>query len=361
MRTHGWSGDAPATDEEAVARILAAARRQIDLKGSDVSLAEVARDIGVARQTVYRYFLSSEALLTATAIAEAAPFLDRMANSLRGLTDPAEAVVEGIAYTLERLPSERYLNVLLTPGRSSAFTAQVTSDVAVAFGRSIIERFDVDWAHAGARDDDLDELADFMLRMLQSLIINPGQPPKTGDDLRAYLRRWVAPALSRFQSIGDGPSSRPAAPDSGGYAQARAVRSCLETQRVSRYLLVSEAQWSAVSHLMPARTERRGRPSSDPRQILEGIVYRQLCGIPWRSVPSVFGAWQTIWSWYRRMVADATWDRLQDLLTASRPDPGVPWPKSPDGALRQADSRAAMVVRAQGGWIELHLSVSRTG
>ena len=35
MRTHGWSGSAPANDEEAVSRILAAASKAIDTHGAD--------------------------------------------------------------------------------------------------------------------------------------------------------------------------------------------------------------------------------------------------------------------------------------------------------------------------------------
>jgi hypothetical protein len=27
------------------------------------------------------------------------------------------------------------------------------------------------------------------------LVLDPGDPSRTGEDLRAYLRRWVAPAL----------------------------------------------------------------------------------------------------------------------------------------------------------------------
>ena len=54
MRTHGWAGSTPASDGEAVARILAAARKAIDARGADISIADVARTLGVTRQTVYR-------------------------------------------------------------------------------------------------------------------------------------------------------------------------------------------------------------------------------------------------------------------------------------------------------------------
>ena len=112
---------------------------------------------------------------------------------MRRIHDPAEAVVEGIAHTLERLPHERYLGLLLTPGKASAFSAGVTSEMAMSFGRALLEGFDVDWSGAGIADDDLDQLVEFMLRVFQSLVIDPGRPPRQGKELRAFLRRWVAP------------------------------------------------------------------------------------------------------------------------------------------------------------------------
>ena len=43
MRTHGWGGNPPRDDDEAVARILAATRESIDVRGSSTGLADVAR------------------------------------------------------------------------------------------------------------------------------------------------------------------------------------------------------------------------------------------------------------------------------------------------------------------------------
>lgn len=196
MRTHGWSGATPADDDEATARILEAAKRRIDQHSNDFGISDVARDVGVTRQTVYRYFPSTEALLYATSVSEVGPFLDSLAAHIRNIHDPAEAVIEAIAHTLERLPHERYLGLLLTPGKASAFSSGVTSDMALSFGRGIVERFAVDWAHAGYADDAaLNSLVEFMLRVFQSLVIDPGRPPYGGDELRAFLRRWVAPAV----------------------------------------------------------------------------------------------------------------------------------------------------------------------
>ena len=195
MRTHGWSGSAPASDDEAVERILAAASTAIDERGADISIADVARTLGVTRQTVYRYFPSTDALLVATAVHAATDFLDRMAQHLVGITDPAEAVAEGIATALEWLPKDKHIGLLIVPGRATAHTESVTSDLAVQFANSMLRRFDVDWASVGFTDADLDELAEHLLRVIQSFVIDPGRPPRRGAELRDYLLRWVGSAI----------------------------------------------------------------------------------------------------------------------------------------------------------------------
>lgn len=184
----------PRDDDEAVGRIVAATRRTIDERGT-VSVSEVAQRLGVTRQTIYRYFPTQEALVAATALSAIGGFLNRLAAQLDSISDPTDAVVEGIAFTFEQIAEDRYLSLVFEPGKASAFTAGVTSDIAVALGRSILERFDVDWTEAGFADDKLDELVEVMLRTLQSLIVDPGRPARTGAKLRRFLTDWIAPSV----------------------------------------------------------------------------------------------------------------------------------------------------------------------
>ena len=195
MRTHGWSGSAPASDDEAVARILAAAGKAIDERGAEISIADVARTLGVTRQTVYRYFPSTDALLVAAAVHAADDFLERVADHVRGINDPVDAVTEAVATALEWLPKDKHIGLLVAPGRPNAHTESVTSDVALQFANAMVRRFDVDWAAHGFTDAELDELAEYLLRNIQSFVIDPGRPPRTGQVLRDYMRRWVAGAI----------------------------------------------------------------------------------------------------------------------------------------------------------------------
>ena len=139
MRTRGWGGEPPASDEEAAQRILSAAKTAIDRDG-DINIADIARAVGVTRQTVYRYFPSTDALLVAAAMDSASGFLDHLAGHLDGITDPATAIVEGVAYTLESLPGDRYMRLLLAPGHTGTFSATVTSDTALELARSILRQ-----------------------------------------------------------------------------------------------------------------------------------------------------------------------------------------------------------------------------
>lgn len=129
---------------------------------------------------------------------------------------------------------------------------------------------------------------------------------------------------------------------------------------VSRFRLLSDAQWALIEDLLPARTGRPGRPFSDARSMVEGIIYRYRCGIAWRDVPTVFGSWQTIWTWHRRIAGDGTWDTaLQRLLAAADAAGEVDWSVSVDSTIARAHQHATNITRVTGGWVELHESAGR--
>jgi AcrR family transcriptional regulator len=207
-RTHGWKGRPPATDEDAIERILAATRRCIERDGGRATVSDVAAELGVTRQTVYRYFDSTETLLHATALQASGPFLDRMARHVRNIDDPAEAVVETLAFTIEQLPHELYMGVLLRAGQPRAFASSISSDTARELGRLIIGRVTEQWTATGVEQARIDELVEWQLRILQSMVLDPGDPPRRPKELRAYLRRWLLPAINDVMRVQPGRAHR---------------------------------------------------------------------------------------------------------------------------------------------------------
>jgi putative transposase len=115
---------------------------------------------------------------------------------------------------------------------------------------------------------------------------------------------------------------------------------------MSRFQLLSDSQWMLIEDLLPARTGKKGRPFRDARQMVEGIIYRYRCGIAWRDVPAVFGPWQTIWTWHRRMSAEGVWDAVLSRLLASAQAAGViDWSVAVDSTIARAHQHATNVTR----------------
>ncbi len=83
-------------------------------------------------------------------------FLQRLADHVAGITDPADAVTEAVATALEWLPKEKYIGLLMAPGGTS-HVESVTSDVGLQFARDMVGRLDVDWAAAGYPAEHVDE------------------------------------------------------------------------------------------------------------------------------------------------------------------------------------------------------------
>ncbi|MDQ1128265.1 transposase [Microbacterium sp. SORGH_AS 888] len=89
-------------------------------------------------------------------------------------------------------------------------------------------------------------------------------------------------------------------------------------------------------------------------------MYRYRTGIAWRDLPEVFGPWQTVWTWHRRMAFDGTWDRVAAKITAAADAAGmVDWSLSVDSTIARAHQHVTNTTRLTGGWIELQGSDAR--
>ncbi|MCW2784609.1 MAG: transcriptional regulator, TetR family protein [Marmoricola sp.] len=200
MRTHGWSGMPPADASEARARILRATRERLVVSGTTTT-SEIAALLGVTRQTVYRYFPTTEDLLNAAAVDAVGELEDQLVkhvvNHLADGGDAADAATEVVAYVYEHLRDDPALKRLIAPGRISSTLAGLTKPSSIDLGGRLLASFPVDWDQAGLDDEDRRGLVEHLLRTLQSFVLDPGDPARTGDELRAHLQRWIAPALRR--------------------------------------------------------------------------------------------------------------------------------------------------------------------
>jgi AcrR family transcriptional regulator len=195
MRSRGWAGVTPSSDEEAISRILTAVDEEVAEHGPAIRLADVARRLGVTRQTVYRYFPNADALLIASSMRAVNGFIDQVAQHAEGLNDPVTALVECVSFGVESLTGDPQLENLLTSREQGVALISMTSDTAIAFCLSVFHRLHVDWKLHGFDAPALHELAEMTLRTVQSLLTDPGQPQRDGIALRRFVARWLGPAI----------------------------------------------------------------------------------------------------------------------------------------------------------------------
>ncbi|WP_370948789.1 TetR/AcrR family transcriptional regulator [Amycolatopsis sp. cg5] len=197
MGHHGWQGNPPGTEDEARRRIVEAATACIDRAGlTKTSLSDVATEAGITRQTVYRYFPSLADILRAVAMAGVEEFAARMERHLSAFDTAEDAAVESVVFAVRTVPNEPYLGLLFQAGEADFMTAGVTSPLSFSQGARILRNLPVDWAAAGVADDELDGLAQMLMRLFISFLQYPSTPALSDDELRALVRRWIGPALS---------------------------------------------------------------------------------------------------------------------------------------------------------------------
>jgi AcrR family transcriptional regulator len=196
MGRKGWAGSPPTDDAEARKRIIDTASRLVDRRGApQTTLSDIADALGITRRTVYRYFAGTEELFTAVAEVALGTFVAQIDRLVADM-DVTGQLVEIVAHIVERLPHEPQLVLLLANDRSNMFSrAMLTPDV-IARCRAILHHARIDWDQLGFDDRTIDELVEFLLRIIQSMVIAPPDPPRSGAELRAYLHRWIGPALA---------------------------------------------------------------------------------------------------------------------------------------------------------------------
>ncbi len=187
----------PGADPAMSVEILDAARRVFEQYGARrANVEDVARAAGVSRSTLYRAYPNKESLLEAVLLRQFDEFLlelDRVAADL----EPNDAVVECFTHGL-RLTREIPLLARLAQTEPDLITAAgAASHSALVLGSA--ERVAATLRRSGATmpEEDLQTVAELMLRLSWTYLLNPGGALDVTDEhaVRAYARRFLAPLV----------------------------------------------------------------------------------------------------------------------------------------------------------------------
>lgn len=77
---------------------------------------------------------------------------------------------------------------------------------------------------------------------------------------------------------------------------------------------LSDAEWELLAPLIPP-AKPGGRPRKRPmRTILDGIFYLLRTSCAWRFLPREYPSWPTVYSYFRLLRLDGTWEQLNTTL-----------------------------------------------
>ncbi len=76
---------------------------------------------------------------------------------------------------------------------------------------------------------------------------------------------------------------------------------------------LTDEEWERIAPLMP-KPGRRGRPREvDFREVINAVRYLARSGCGWRMLPVHFGAWQTVYGWFRELARRFLFQTIHDV------------------------------------------------
>lgn len=159
--------------------------------------ADIAKEAGVSRATLYRRFPSHNDIFLAVLARDSWEMVDACAVRLEGITDPAEHMVEGILYVLDEIVRRPLHAHLFTSAGEAWVLEQVlsTDDMRDLSSQMIMampgmpRALDPDVAQRVAY------LAEWVLRIIISYAAAPSQQARNRDEMRQLLRVTLEPTV----------------------------------------------------------------------------------------------------------------------------------------------------------------------
>ncbi len=110
---------------------------------------------------------------------------------------------------------------------------------------------------------------------------------------------------------------------------------------------LTDQQWARLAPLLPPQRlpkgSKGGKPFVDHRRVINGLLWLDRTGAPWRDIPARYGPWSTIASRFYRWRAQGRWQRILDTLQQDAEAQGrLDW-ETPyvDGTVIRAHQHAA--------------------
>ena len=202
MLRESWRSDAPSSVDDARNRLVDAAEACFTRFGvAKTTLEDIATEAGVSRATVYRYFEGGrDEIILGVVLREGKEFLAALGRRVQREETLRDAIVEGVLYTVAAVRKNQHLALLFAPevaGHTTSIAGASTAlyELTQDFLRPIFEQARA----AGQLRDGIiaEDAAEFVLRMILSLLSVAGPRTRSQAKEREFLRAYCAGAIVR--------------------------------------------------------------------------------------------------------------------------------------------------------------------
>lgn len=189
-----WSGDRPKSEIEAKSKVCTAALACLKRQGIEkTTMSDIAKEAGIARPTLYKYFKNIEEVLSTAIDIEAYNFAESVVKHAKQFATIEERIVETIIYVVKELPKNPSLSIILNDDSAKALRDRAFSDEATLVFSEMTAAPLIE-----IRPDLMDqgaEISEIMSRFTISMILFPGKYTNDYAGLRALINRRILPGL----------------------------------------------------------------------------------------------------------------------------------------------------------------------
>lgn len=165
------------------------------------TVEDVARAAGVSRPTVYRQFRGGrDEIVLEVLVRRGAVHYARIGRVMDRHPDLGDAVVAGVHEAIEAARSDEYLSMLIAPENAGLTALVVSASETMRTATRLLLEPVCERARAAGTlrpDLDLDDAAEWLVRIVTSFVATGGPAPRSGPELGEYLRRFLVPAFVR--------------------------------------------------------------------------------------------------------------------------------------------------------------------
>lgn len=183
-----WGQGDRTSEDQARERIIAAARRCYQSVGIQrTTMANIADEANVVRATLYRYFKTKESILRAVFFVEVEDFLQAFKSSVTTYTGFCDYLTQFLLFSLQQAPDTPIHRQFFSEDSALWVSREyLADDSALGLTVSLLEEpFRIAQGMGEIRGDlDIEQLVEWIARVLISFILVPGQKARDEAELK---------------------------------------------------------------------------------------------------------------------------------------------------------------------------------